>query len=82
MAVLIVPNLELADEIFATPDFDPCPEPVKLGTPLELADGRFAYCHPWAEVVVDWLSAYVADVTGAEVIEGELPYPVKEVETV
>jgi len=81
MAILIVPTQAIADEILATPDFDPSPEPVLLGTPLVLADGRLAYCHPWEEVVVDWLSAYVSGITGAEVIEGDaLPYSVKEVE--
>lgn len=79
MGFLIIPNKALADEIFATPDFDPAPDPVKLGVPLELADGRLCYCHNWGEVALDWLTAYVAGIAGAEVIEGTvLPYPVKE----
>lgn len=81
MTYLIVPNQALADEIFATPDFEPAPQPVKLGLPLVLADNRLCFCHPWDEVVIDWLTAYVAGIAGAEVVEGSvLPYPVKELE--
>lgn len=79
MAILIVPTQAIADEIFATPQFDPSPDPVLLGTPLELADGRLAFVHPWPEIVVDWLSGYCQNINGAEVIEGDaLPYEVKQ----
>ena len=79
MTYLIVPAQAVADEIFSTPDFDPNPTPVKLGVPLVLADNRLCFCHPWGEVATDWLTAYVAGIAGAEVIEGTvLLYPVKE----
>lgn len=80
MAILIVPTQAIADEIFCTPEFDPSPEPIKLGTPLELADGRLVYCHSWGEVAIDWLTGYCSGIAGAEVLESDvLPYAVKEI---
>jgi len=79
VAYLILPTQALADEIFATQAFDPSPEAVLLGMPVTLADGRLCFAHPFTEEQVDWLSAYVAGIEGAEVLEGEMPYPIKEV---
>jgi len=79
MAILIVPNKDILTEIACTPDLEGGIGPVLLGEPLELADGRFACCHPWNEVTLDWLAGYVQSITGAEVVESDvLPYPVKE----
>lgn len=80
MAILVVPNKTLLDEIVCTPDLEGGVGPVLIGTPIELADSRLACCHPWTEVITDWLTAYVVGIAGAEVIAGEvLPYPVKNV---
>jgi|GEM_PF-2169928 hypothetical protein len=78
MAILIVPSKSLLDELIFTPNLDG-EGSVKMGMPVELADGRFAVIHPWQEVSVDWLTAYVQGIAGAEVLEANsLPYPVKE----
>ncbi len=79
MAILIVPTRELLDEIACIPNLDGGIGPVMMGIPVELADGRFAVVHPWHDVSIDWLTAYVSGIEGAEVLEGDtLPYPVKD----
>lgn len=79
MAVLILSNQVIADEIACTPDLEGGVGSTMLGTPLKLADGRLAYVHPWNEVTIDWLSSYTQNTTGAEILEADvLPYPVKE----
>ncbi len=78
MAILIVPNRDILEEIACTPKLDG-EGPVMMGTPVELADGRLAVIHPWGDVSIDWLAAYIAGIKGAEVLETDaLPYPVKE----
>lgn len=69
MAILIVPNQELLDEIACTPNIEGGIGSVMMGTPLEAKDGRLAVCHPWSQVSMDWLSAYTANIAGAEVVE-------------
>ena len=43
--------------------------PCLLGTPVESDDGRYAHCHPWSEVEIDFLEARVSGISGAEVLE-------------
>lgn len=79
MAILIVPTKTILNEIACTPDLEGGVGPVLIGVPLELADGRFACCHPWNEVTIDWLAGYVQSISGAEVLETDvLPYALKE----
>ncbi|MEA4924936.1 MAG: hypothetical protein VB084_06430 [Syntrophomonadaceae bacterium] len=78
MAILIVPTRDILIKIAATPNLAG-DDHVQMGVPVELADGRFAVIHPWGEVTIDWLAAYIAGIKGAEVLETDaLPYPVKE----
>lgn len=83
MAILIVPNQAILDEIAATPDIEGGIGPVMMGTPLEAKDGRFAVCHPWNRVSIDWLTAYTKGAAKAEIVD-ELPkdFEVKENEGV
>lgn len=81
MAWLIVPTQAIADEIACTPELEGGIGPVMLGVPLILTDGRLAFGHPWNEVTIDWLAAYVQSIAGAEVLETDvLPYAVKTTE--
>lgn len=79
MTILIAPTKFLLSEIACTPTLEGGIGSVMLGEPLELADGRFACCHPWNEVDTAWLGDYVQNIEGAEVLKSDIiPYPVKK----
>ena len=69
MAILIVPNQEILNEIACTPDIEGDVGAVMMGVPLEAKDGRLAVCHPWGKVSIDWLTAYTKGIAGAQVVD-------------